>query len=161
MDDNKDLPQNEKKLGRRELLKALAATGGAVTAASILPGKWIKPVIEAGVLPAHAQTSELPTVLTISNLRGEPAVGFSFDYYDPLGQALSDPFFAVALYADVFLFHAIVAIVTFQPTPSSTAYSGTCTYGAIFSYQKPFEFGAQIYQTGDFRTSNIATVLVT
>ncbi len=47
-------------IGRRQLLKALAAAGGAVTAASMLPGKWSKPVIEAGVLPAHAQTSALP-----------------------------------------------------------------------------------------------------
>lgn len=47
----------QKTVGRRELLKALAATGGAVTAASMLPGKWAKPVIEAGVLPAHAQGS--------------------------------------------------------------------------------------------------------
>ena len=43
--------------GRRDLLKALAATGGAVTAAALLPGKWTKPVIEAGVMPAHAATS--------------------------------------------------------------------------------------------------------
>jgi hypothetical protein len=51
-------PQGET-LGRRELLKALAATGGAVTAATLLPGKWTKPVIQVGVLPAHAATSAL------------------------------------------------------------------------------------------------------
>jgi len=48
----------EKTLGRRELLKALAAAGGAVTASSLLPGEWAKPVVEVGVLPAHAQVSE-------------------------------------------------------------------------------------------------------
>ena len=48
----------EKTLGRRELLKVLAAAGGAVTANSLLPGEWAKPVVEVGVLPAHAQTSE-------------------------------------------------------------------------------------------------------
>ncbi len=48
----------EKTLGRRELLKALAAAGGAVTASSLLPGEWAKPVVEVGVLPAHAQISE-------------------------------------------------------------------------------------------------------
>ena len=49
----------EKTLGRRELLKALAAAGGAVTASSLLPGEWAKPVVEVGVLPAHAQVSAL------------------------------------------------------------------------------------------------------
>jgi hypothetical protein len=49
-----------KTLGRRELLKALAAAGGAVTASSLLPGEWAKPVVEVGVLPAHAQVSAVP-----------------------------------------------------------------------------------------------------
>jgi len=47
-------------LSRRQLLKALAASGGAVTAASLLPGRWAKPVVHVGCLPAFAQTS--PTV---------------------------------------------------------------------------------------------------
>jgi hypothetical protein len=92
-------------VGRRELLKALTATGGAVTAAALLPGKWTRPVVEVGLLPAHAQTS----ALTISNLEIElqidssassilgPSLGASgaigefflyaasFDYNDPLG----------------------------------------------------------------------------
>jgi len=51
----------EKTLGRRELLQALAAAGGAVTASSLLPGEWAKPVVEVGVLPAHAQISLTPT----------------------------------------------------------------------------------------------------
>lgn len=50
-------PGTEKTIGRRQLLKALAAAGGAVTAASVIPGEWAKPVIEAGLLPAHAQSS--------------------------------------------------------------------------------------------------------
>ncbi len=47
-------------LGRRQLLKAIAATGGAVAASTLLPGEWAKPVVEVGVLPAHAQISETP-----------------------------------------------------------------------------------------------------
>lgn len=44
-------------LSRRRLLKALVAAGGATAALTALPGKWFKPVVEVGVLPAHAQTS--------------------------------------------------------------------------------------------------------
>ncbi len=42
--------------GRRRLLKLLAA-GGAVTAVSMLPGKWSSPALKTGVLPAHAQVT--------------------------------------------------------------------------------------------------------
>jgi hypothetical protein len=55
MNHNSDQSRQSKTIGRRELLKALAATTGAVTAASMLPGKWAKPVVEVGLLPAHAQ----------------------------------------------------------------------------------------------------------
>jgi len=48
-------------LSRRQLLKALAATGGAVSASALLPGKWAKPVVEVGLLPAHAQVTPTPT----------------------------------------------------------------------------------------------------
>lgn len=49
-----------KKISRRNALKILAAAAGATTLAN-LPGQWMKPVLRAGVLPAHAQTSGLPT----------------------------------------------------------------------------------------------------
>jgi hypothetical protein len=48
---------NETLLSRRHLLKAIAATGGAVAASSLLPSEWVKPVVDAGLLPAHAQVS--------------------------------------------------------------------------------------------------------
>ncbi len=44
-------------LSGREVLKALAAIGGAAAASALLPEAWIKPVVEAGVVPAHAQAS--------------------------------------------------------------------------------------------------------
>jgi hypothetical protein len=52
--------------GRRKLLKVLAAGGGAVAFATLLPKKWVKPVIDWGVLPLHAQVS--PEAVVISNL---------------------------------------------------------------------------------------------
>ncbi|GAB4446559.1 MAG: hypothetical protein Kow0031_29190 [Anaerolineae bacterium] len=51
--------EEERTLGRRELLKALTAGGGAIAASAMLSGQWVKPVVEAGVLPAHAQGSLL------------------------------------------------------------------------------------------------------
>jgi len=54
-------PSDETMVSRRKLLKALAATSGAVVASQMLPGQWIKPVIESGVLPAHAVGSPTPT----------------------------------------------------------------------------------------------------
>jgi hypothetical protein len=44
-------------LSRGEMLKVISAMGMAITASSLAPEKWVKPVVEAGVLPAHAQTS--------------------------------------------------------------------------------------------------------
>jgi len=52
---------DETMVSRRKLLKALAATSGAVVASQILPGQWMKPVIESGLLPAHAQGSPTRT----------------------------------------------------------------------------------------------------
>ena len=47
-------------ISRRKALKILAAAAGTVTLTSIM-GQWMKPVLRVGVLPAHAQTSGLPT----------------------------------------------------------------------------------------------------
>lgn len=49
-----------KEISRREALKQLFAAGGLVTAASFLPGKWVKPVIASGKLAPHAQASACP-----------------------------------------------------------------------------------------------------
>ena len=53
---------------RREVLKTLAASGGALAAAAFLPEKWTKPVVEAGVLPAHAQASLCATISLVRGL---------------------------------------------------------------------------------------------
>ena len=45
---------------RRKVLKA-ALTGGALTAAHVLPGNWITPVVDFITVPAHAETSVPPT----------------------------------------------------------------------------------------------------
>lgn len=47
-------------ISRRKALKILAAAAGTVTLTSVM-GQWMKPVLRVGVLPAHAQTSGLPS----------------------------------------------------------------------------------------------------
>jgi hypothetical protein len=52
-------------LSRREVLKALGIIGGATAASALLPEKWVKPVVEAGVVPAHAQSSVCNTPMRL------------------------------------------------------------------------------------------------
>jgi hypothetical protein len=49
--------KEERLLDRRRLLKALTVSSGVVIASSLLPNEWVKPVVEVGYLPVHAQTS--------------------------------------------------------------------------------------------------------
>lgn len=57
MENNKS-EQNSNNASRRRLLKALATTGGAMaTGSAVLPAKWVSPVVNSIMLPAHAQTS--------------------------------------------------------------------------------------------------------
>ena len=56
---NVSVEQTEEAISRRRLIKVLLATGGAVAASTLMPANWTKPVVESGVLPAHAQVSEI------------------------------------------------------------------------------------------------------
>ena len=51
-----------KKMNRRRALKIVA--GGAVVATIALPSKWMRPVVESIIVPAHAQASAAPTTGT-------------------------------------------------------------------------------------------------
>ena len=53
--------RSERTVGRRQLLKVLIAAGGAVTTSAVLSSKWIRPIVEVGVLPPHAQVTYTPT----------------------------------------------------------------------------------------------------
>ena len=78
-------PQNSPK---RKTFKALLGAGAAVT---LLPGQWKKPVVDAVLLPAHAQTSTDPG--------NQPPVGQNFtvdaladsSLIITLGSRVSDP----------------------------------------------------------------------
>lgn len=43
---------------RRSLLKSIAAGSGAIVAGKSLPESWSKPVVDAVILPAHAETTD-------------------------------------------------------------------------------------------------------
>lgn len=53
--DNKK--QGDVKQHRRALLKSIAAAGTTAAAASQIPKKWSRPVVDSVLLPAHAQMS--------------------------------------------------------------------------------------------------------
>lgn len=71
---------------RRRLLKTLVAGGGVLAAGKSLPETWTKPMVEAIVLPSHAQTSPQflsCRVATVSSLNTEEVANPLID--EPLG----------------------------------------------------------------------------
>jgi hypothetical protein len=84
--------KNDHHLSRRELLKTLAAAGGALGASAFLPSEWTKPLVEAGVIPAHAQGTEQPLTITqvVAMRATAPEWIARADYDDPMGQVDSN-----------------------------------------------------------------------
>lgn len=84
-----DSPKDVANPSRRWLLKALTA-GGVAAAASFVPKKWSTPVVEGGVLPAHAQLSPMLLLLdcfgggTITIQPGQDMVVLSFSVMENL-----------------------------------------------------------------------------
>jgi len=55
-------PRTKKTLSRREALKTLAAVSGVAVLMSV-KNKWETPLVQVGVLPAHAQASRAATLI--------------------------------------------------------------------------------------------------
>jgi hypothetical protein len=51
------MSDTKKEEARRRILKKMAVSGGIVTASQVMPERWIKPVIDSVILPAHAGVS--------------------------------------------------------------------------------------------------------
>ena len=128
-------PGAQTTLSRRRLLQAIAAAGGAVTASTLLPGEWLKPVVEAGVLPAHAQVTGV--VYTIRGVTNPPA--------GPQGFCNLPQDFFVVVSATISPVPPVGSIVSFTittdctlaPPPLSgsapTDASGTATFNRTFT----------------------------
>ena len=60
----------DRKTDRRQVLKIITIGGIATTL--LLPSKWTKPIIEAVVVPAHAQASPPATTTTATSSTPAP-----------------------------------------------------------------------------------------
>jgi hypothetical protein len=60
-------------ISRRKLLRILGTTGGSLVVSAFMPSQWVKPLIEVGYLPAHAQSSTIsPTPRATSTTQPSP-----------------------------------------------------------------------------------------
>lgn len=79
-----------KKLTRRDALKLLGAAAGATLLAN-LPSKWNKPALTSGVLPAHAQTSQVVVAPVLPTVTTDNIVDQGFDgFMNFFGTVVSD-----------------------------------------------------------------------
>jgi hypothetical protein len=78
--------QKNKKVSRRDTIKLLGAVTGATVLAN-LPSKWSTPEIARGVLPAHAQTSQVLYDLTCEE--DIDTMDFSLDDPEPFSVTIN------------------------------------------------------------------------
>jgi len=60
----RNLPDSPASQGRRKVVKKIAAGAGLLAGYSVLPDRWIKPIVGQMALPAHAATSGPATAST-------------------------------------------------------------------------------------------------
>ncbi len=146
-------------LNRRELIKVLAAAGGGLAAVAFLPGKWLKPVVEAGVLPAHAQATD---TLRITNL----------DVWENSGrsQKVDDrktvQFYGSAYYQDDYCKVGVESTQLVGSCPSLSSWSvgspsGSCSGVFSFSFLAGCNQVLSVYLDVGSRQSATATHLLT
>jgi hypothetical protein len=124
MEENRPVENN---LSRRDALKALVATGGALAAAAFVPGKWTKPVIEGGVVPAHAQSTLPPLTVTVVEACRDLQTT-TITYNDPAGLVTNDA-------------HVVIYVPNCGDAVYDGPLSGVFASGDGFSGSMGLEFG--------------------
>ena len=68
---------------RRKTIRSIGITGGLAATSAATPTKWLKPVVENVLLPAHARTSCVDPLWSLSlSLRGIDRNSDSEDYFN-------------------------------------------------------------------------------
>ena len=81
-----DTKPDKRSQSRRKILRSLVAGGGAVTSSKMLPDAWTKPVVEAVLIPAHAQTSGRGRIQGVFRTMG-PIGGMGMGMHDNFGDS--------------------------------------------------------------------------
>ncbi|HSH42045.1 MAG TPA: hypothetical protein VK973_07970 [Arenicellales bacterium] len=101
---------------RRRLLRALGGSGGVVLG-TILASKWHKPVVEAVVLPAHAQTSAVEATASCAITLSVP----SFNVSTAVANSLS-------LFVNGSVLGSVVHVYDGTNSPYSTSLAASSTF---------------------------------
>jgi len=156
-------------VSRRELLKIMSATGGVLAASAFIPNTWLSPMVEIGVLPAHAQAT---AEITISNLQytlhppgvpnaskdsGVVAIGDTFggehygtvSFFDPTGLLAQAICQIIMQFQTGSLLSYIILSLVYQ-----TATTGTITWRFITDCAPGLDACTQIKNTDTNQESN-------
>ena len=82
---------------RRGAVKALVVGGGVVAGSSAIPAEWAKPIVNAVVLPGHAQTTDAAVSMSSVSAVSPVADNDSFDMDDILDVFVSKAYAAGGL----------------------------------------------------------------
>ena len=150
-------PKQKGNVGRREFLKTLVAGSGAVAAAAFLPAKWTRPVVKAGVLPAHAQGTMEPQPPS-GNLAVELYWAVSYTPYD-IDLHVIDP----ADGNDVFIgaTATMTGVVDDEASPGDPATENSANSTPDVIATGTYQIYISTPSGGDFQTIVTANVTVT
>lgn len=136
--------------GRRRILKVMAIGGGAA-ATMLLPDRWIRPTVEAGELPAHAQGS-----ISYSLVAGADQPSGALCWIENITVTMSPPVSGVMIHATINGTGAVA------PPDASTNGSGVAgfpdiavaqsgTFSIVFSFADSATYGPATATLGPFQ----------
>jgi hypothetical protein len=146
----------KKTISRRQLLKTLIATGGAVTASTLLPGKWSRPVVEVGVLPAHAQASA-PTLTPTPTSTPRPPYAIIGCYaYNAAGGGIITPTDVIQAYAEI-----APATAGVQLRRTITLHESTHPQNGVIATDTGSTDASGVFQPPDFDLNTLSPAIST